>query len=59
MYVHWTVKVREEDERTAREAACLLVRLRAKAAQRVPEWSPEMRETLRALHQKWHWAYRF
>lgn len=52
MYRHWTEARWEEDDQAALEAECVLVRIRAEAAKRVPEWSPELREEFRRTHPR-------
>jgi hypothetical protein len=50
MYRHWIAIHSEMDDQRAREVECLLVRLRAEAMRRVPEWTPEVREEFRRTH---------
>jgi hypothetical protein len=52
MYCHPAWVMQRADDQAAERAACVLVRLRAEAAERVPEWTPEMREALKEVYRK-------
>lgn len=57
MYRHPAAEHREQDERRAIEVACILRKLRAEAATRVPGWTPELREELRDMFRQWRTGY--
>ena len=59
MYRHWTAVHSEMDDQRAREVECLLVRLRAEAARRVPGWSPELRAENRRVVLGYSWTYQY